>query len=312
MKRLHTYSAFLLALLTGSAFLVAALTAGPSPSPGGADRQEKASAGQEESPLLLADHAAAGRQAAIHLRYGKAGWEAAARAANGSFLSGEPLLTSLQFGPKVLFLPPAKGQPVKAPPLSAPEKSEDSLFPLAPGGNINHRHASKFKAYVDRHAARFRIKPNLVFAIIKAESNFNVLAVSTASAQGLMQLVPTSGGRAAYKMVYGEDVVPTREYLQDPDNNIELGTAYLRHLAEEYFKGVENADSRDYCLIAAYNTGPGNVYRAFGGDYAQAMACINSLSPPEVFEYLTRHLPYEETRNYLAKVVSARREFFDL
>ena len=41
-----------------------------------------------------------------------------------------------------------------------------------------------------------------------------------------MQLVPTSGGREAYRKAKGQDVAPSRDYLFDPANNVELGTAY--------------------------------------------------------------------------------------
>jgi soluble lytic murein transglycosylase-like protein len=171
--------------------------------------------------------------------------------------------------------------------------------------------ARKFQSYVERHSKKFKISSCLIYAVIEAESNFNVTAASPASAYGLMQLVPESGGRAAYRMVYGSDEIPSREYLEDPDKNIELGAAYLR-LSGDFFAGVKDQLSREYCQIAAYNTGAGNVLKAFGGGYSQAIEMINSLSAPEVYEQLTTNLPYEETRNYLPKVLAYRREFASL
>ena len=67
--------------------------------------------------------------------------------------------------------------------------------------------------------------------------------------------------------------------------------------------------SREYCVISAYNTGAGNVLRAFSADRVAAVNRINSMQPPAVFEQLRRHLPYTETRRYLVKVVNFRRQF---
>ncbi len=48
---------------------------------------------------------------------------------------------------------------------------------------------------------------------------------------GLMQLVPSSGGRDVYRKPKDEDKMPTRDYLFDLENNIELGAAYLNVLS---------------------------------------------------------------------------------
>jgi membrane-bound lytic murein transglycosylase C len=60
----------------------------------------------------------------------------------------------------------------------------------------------------------------LIYAIIKIESSFNPYAVSSAPAYGMMQLVPSSGGREAYRKAKGEDKMPDKEYLFNADNNI--------------------------------------------------------------------------------------------
>jgi membrane-bound lytic murein transglycosylase C len=124
-----------------------------------------------------------------------------------------------------------------------------------------------------------------------------------------MQLVPTSGGRAAMKRVQGVDQTPTQEYLFDPDHNIELGAAYLGVLGNTEFHAVDNPDSRDYCVIAAYNTGPRNVTRAFANDKNEALTDINSLPPAALFDKLRTDLPSEETRQYVVKVTGYRRQF---
>lgn len=175
--------------------------------------------------------------------------------------------------------------------------------------NFSHKQAEKYRTVVGQFAERFQISPSLVFAIIRTESNFNPFAVSSAPAYGLMQLVPTSGGRDAYRKAKGEDKAPSRDYLFDPDNNIELGTAYLNVLTYTQLDDVTNPVSREYCVISAYNTGAGNVFKTFSKDQRGALQQINALQPSALYDRLRSGLPYQETRDYLAKVVGFRKQF---
>lgn len=175
--------------------------------------------------------------------------------------------------------------------------------------NFSNRQAEKYRPVVNRFADQYQISPSLVFAVIRTESNFNPFAVSSAPAYGLMQLVPTSGGRDAYRRAKGKDTIPTRDYLFDPNNNIELGSAYLNVLSYNLLEPIENQVSREYCVISAYNTGPRNVFKAFSSDSTAAINQINRLQPPAVYDRLRNNLPYQETRDYLAKVVTFRKQF---
>jgi len=180
---------------------------------------------------------------------------------------------------------------------------------IAMVGNFSNQQAQKYRTVVAKYAAQYNISPSLVYAVIRTESNFNPYAVSGAPAYGLMQLVPTSGGRDAYRKVKGSDQIPSKEYLFDANNNIELGTAYLNVLAYNQLRAVQNEVSREYCVISAYNTGTGNVLKVFSGKRDEATAVINRSGPATVYQKLRSDLPYQETRDYLKKVVDYRKQF---
>ncbi|MDH4226638.1 MAG: murein transglycosylase domain-containing protein [Deltaproteobacteria bacterium] len=178
--------------------------------------------------------------------------------------------------------------------------------------DYNEKKAAQFASTVEKHSKQYNINKSLVFAVIKTESNFNPFAVSYVPAYGLMQLVPTSGGKDAYKHVHGENEVPTKEYLFVAENNIELGTAYLNLVMYTYFEKIDNPLSREYCTIAAYNTGAGNVFKTFSGDRKDKVGAINkinSMTPQEVFEKMKKDLPFEETRHYIVKVTDSQKKF---
>lgn len=94
-------------------------------------------------------------------------------------------------------------------------------------------------------APKYKLDPNLVLAVIEAESNFNPRALSPKNAQGLMQLIPATAERFGVGNVW------------DPEQNIRGGMSYLRWLMR-YFDG----DVR--LVLAAYNAGEGAVNR-YGG-----------------------------------------------
>lgn len=174
--------------------------------------------------------------------------------------------------------------------------------------------AERYAEAVFRESDGFGIPPSLILAVMETESAFNPRARSPVPAFGLMQLVPTSGGLDAHRFVNGESApMPSPESLYDPDTNIKLGTAYLKLLDTRYLRSVDHPESRLYGAIAAYNTGAGNVARAFTSttNISSAASLINQLPPEEVFEHLSEQLPYEETRRYLVKVTEARERYRD-
>jgi hypothetical protein len=98
---------------------------------------------------------------------------------------------------------------------------------------------------VNRASGRYRLDPDLVTSVIKAESGFNVRAVSPKGAQGLMQLMPGTASRLGVPNAF------------DPQANVEGGARYLRELLEHYNFDLVKA-------LAAYNAGPQRVEQ-YGG-----------------------------------------------
>ena len=100
-------------------------------------------------------------------------------------------------------------------------------------------------------------------------------------------------------------------FLYHPQNNINIGAAYLHVLHYKYMRRVKNRESRRYCAIAAYNTGASNVAKAFidRASFNKAVPVINKLAPDEVYQKLKNYLPRKETRNYVEKVARRMRKY---
>lgn len=99
--------------------------------------------------------------------------------------------------------------------------------------------------WVNQIAPRYGIDPELVMAVIRAESGFNTVAVSNKNAQGLMQLIPETAARFGVADSW------------DPIQNIKGGTAYLHWLMRHF-------DGKVDLVLAAYNAGEGAVERYHG------------------------------------------------
>lgn len=167
--------------------------------------------------------------------------------------------------------------------------------------------AREFMPLIERYAREYQLEPALMLAIMHSESSFNPMARSHIPAFGLMQIVPQSAGRDVSQELYGQQRVFSPSYLYNAENNIRAGAIYLNILNTRYLRHIEHPESRMYAVIAAYNTGAGNVARTFTGgprSVPQAARVINAMPPQEVYQQLSRQLPYQETRDYLDKVTS--------
>jgi soluble lytic murein transglycosylase-like protein len=101
------------------------------------------------------------------------------------------------------------------------------------------------KQTIQKAGAKYNLPPELITAVIKAESNFEVSAVSSAGAQGLMQLMPATAKELGVKNPF------------DIEQNIDGGTKYLRKMLDRFGGSVRKA-------LAAYNAGPGTVVKYNG------------------------------------------------
>lgn len=135
---------------------------------------------------------------------------------------------------------------LKLHPTMTPKK-HDSCRLFAPV----HRHPrqsvkrKQIESWVHQIAKHYTVDPELVLAVIDAESGFNTSALSPKNASGLMQLIPSTAERFGIKNVW------------DPYQNIKGGTAYL-HWLLRHFKGDLKL------VLAAYNAGEQAVHRYNG------------------------------------------------
>ena len=110
-----------------------------------------------------------------------------------------------------------------------------------------NRYPLKYSEIVNKYAAEYELPPELIYAVIKTESNFNERAVSHAGAKGLMQLMDATNEDIASRLrenVHEEDSF-------NPETNIRRGAYYLSFLIRQ-LGSTKSA-------VAAYNAGIGRV-----------------------------------------------------
>ena len=148
---------------------------------------------------------------------------------------------------------------------------------------------SEYAEYVSRYSSEYGVPEELVWAVIKTESDFKASAVSGVGAVGLMQLMPETFNEIT-NFRLNERLDAGMRY--DPETNIRYGTYYLSYLYARYGNWST--------ALAAYNAGLGKVDGWLENDeYSSNGSTLD-------------RIPYKETRNYVTKVQKALRMYEDL
>lgn len=141
----------------------------------------------------------------------------------------------------------------------------------------------EYSEYVVKYSNQYDVDENLVYAVIKAESNFNPNAKSSKNAIGIMQLMENTAKDIVKKIEIQISDDELIEKLQEADININLGTKYLSILIEKY-QNIEIA-------VTAYNAGIGTVDNWIQKGIIKADGTD------------VENIPYKETNNYVRKIL---------
>ena len=150
-----------------------------------------------------------------------------------------------------------------------------------------------YQKIVEKYSKMYNLDTLLVFSIIWQESKFEKEDVSSASAIGLMQIIPSTGKDIAMGMRKRNYETAT---LFVPETNIMFGCYYFRYL-------LDNFDQDVILALCAYNGGPGNTRR-----WIAANRSSWENEPAEFVE----DIPFYETYDYVKKVISAYQEYQNL
>jgi len=163
---------------------------------------------------------------------------------------------------------------------------DQAIFTLAKTGywdDLELRFPLRHQELVEQKAKQHQLDIAWIFAVIRQESAFMRDARSHAGAMGLMQLMPATA-RSVAKQQLGKKRSPNQKALLKPDTNIELGSAYLKHL-------FDRLESSPVLATAAYNAGPHRVDKWLPPRDLDADIWVDLV-------------PFNETRRYLRRVLA--------
>lgn len=141
---------------------------------------------------------------------------------------------------------------------------------------------TEYSEYVEKYSEENELDKYLVYAMIKAESNFDPTVKSASDARGLMQLMEETAVERSN--IIADESVEVYD-LYDPETNIRLGTSYLKYLIDLY-------DGNIVLAVTAYNAGLGNVEQWIKDG-------IIKKDGSDI-----ENIPYQETSNYVRKILN--------
>ncbi|MBR1822110.1 MAG: lytic transglycosylase domain-containing protein [Clostridia bacterium] len=142
----------------------------------------------------------------------------------------------------------------------------------------------EFEAQIRLRAKENGLDPAYPAAVILAESSYQTEAISSANAQGLMQLLPTTAEWIAEKF----DEVYAEGCLFDPETNIKYGCWYLGYLTRRF-------DGDMACATAAYHAGQGQVDAWLANpEYSADGKTLTQIPSEATDTYVKRVLKYYE------------------
>ena len=194
-------------------------------------------------------------------------------------------------------------------------KDDEGAFIVIQIPRVKHQlltNIERYKPWVDEYSRQFKVPKDLVFAIIEVESAFNPHAVSKSNALGLMQLKASTAGRDVYQYVDGRSGQPEPEELFDAQTNLRMGIAYMGLLKHDYLLGVRNPDIKEMLSISSYNAGISRTLKLFADTPEEAILRVNQLHPKRVYRTLRYEHASSEARQYLDKVLKAKKRYSEL
>ncbi len=181
--------------------------------------------------------------------------------------------------------------------------------------NSVQKRAENYIDMVQKYSEKNELDPSLVLALIHTESAFNPKAFSrrpdgTPMACGLMQIIPSQAGRDAHKALFGKDKIVESEYLFDPENNLNMGTWYLKNLTKWWnnyekknFGKTSSAEKNEFYAISSYNQGMGTILNK-----AYKKHQLIDKTEDEAYQLLiTENDVPKEGRDYLKRVAERKK-----